>query len=338
MEEKLCFLLKSSLLYKEFTYLTKNDCLRRFLAFKIILNCMSFEDLVENRQFSSVRKIRDVFLAHKQESDFFNAFDSTNLINSRLIDKMIYFMGTHAILDKSSFPELNDHRLRSKIFKLTKAILEKIEEDYFSGFRVSNNFLCAQKSQISEISSGPISSIFYRYNSSKQLGFLSNYFISNFIDCKEMTLVLHNAKIDYILHAVNMFDCIFKDTRNGFSIDGLYEVLQTENIGDISALVSFQQDHGLLSTYKKLRSIRNKLAGHMDKRDSLENLLTLLDEADLEDVFYFVNNLDKAVFDTAKTHIAIRAHYMHNQPRASNIDDLNVIEVNGLQNSPYFNF
>ncbi|MGV0083973.1 hypothetical protein EEAAV_08870 [Rahnella aceris] len=337
MEEKFCFLLKSSLLYKEFTYLTENDCLRRFLAFKIILNCMSFEDLVGNRQFNSIRPVRDVFLAHKQEGNFFNAFNATNLINSSLIEQMISFMNTHTNLDKSTFPELNDHRLRGEIFELTKSVLEKVEEDYFSGFRLSNNFLCAHKDKISEISSGPISSIFYRYNSSKQLGFLSNYFISNFINFHEMTLVIHNAKIDYILHAVNMFDCIFKDTHNSYSIDGLHEVLQAENIGDISALVSLQQDSSLLATYKNLRNIRNKLAGHMDRRDNLEDLLTLLDELDFEEVFCFVNRLDKAVFDTATTHIAIRAHYMHNQPRASNIDDLNVIEVNGLQSEPYFN-
>ncbi|EFA9900626.1 hypothetical protein ACOSE7_004339 [Escherichia coli] len=337
MNDKFCFLLKSSLLYKEFTTLTENDCLRRFLAFKIVLNCMSFEDLVGNRQFNSIRSIRDVFLAHKQEGDFFNAFNATNLINSSLIDKMISFMETHTTLDKSTFPELNDNRLRDKIFKVTKAILEKIEEDYFSGYRFSNNFLCTQKKQITEISSGPIASIFYRYNSSKQLGFFSNYFISNLINSHDMSLILHNAKIDYVLHAVNMFDCIFKDTKNIYSIDGLQEVLQAENIGDISALVSLQQDSSLLATYKKLRNIRNKLAGHMDNRNSLEDLLTSLDKLDFEDVFCFVNRLDKAVHDTAKTHVAIGVHYMHNQPRASNIDDLNVIEVNGLENEPYFN-
>ncbi|HDZ2497136.1 TPA: hypothetical protein RSR94_005012 [Klebsiella pneumoniae] len=337
MNDKFCFLLKSSLLYKEFTSLTENDCLRRFLAFKIVLNCMSFEDLVENRQFNSIRPVRNVFLAHKQEGDFFNAFNATNLINSSLIEQMISFMEAHTNLDKNAFPELNDNRLREKIFQVTKAILKKIEEDYFSGYRFSNNFLCTQKGQITEISSGPIASIFYRYNSSKQLSFFSNYFISNLIHFHDMSIILHNAKIDYILHAVNMFDCIFKDTNNRHSIDGLKEVLQAENIGSISSLVSLQQDSSLLATYKKMRNIRNKLAGHMDNKNNLEDLLTLLDNLDFEDVFCFVNRLDKAVHDTAKTHIAIGVHYMHNQPRASNIDDLNVIEVNSLENKPYFN-
>ncbi len=56
-----------------------------------------------------------------------------------------------------------------------------------------------------------------------------------------------------------------------------------------------------------------------------------------DDVFGFVNKLDKAVFDTAQTHIAIRVHNLPNQPRALNIDDSNIIEIKGLQNEPYFN-
>lgn len=152
-----------------------------------------------------------------------------------------------------------------------------------------------------------------------------------------MIFVANNAKIDYVLHAVNMFDCIFRDIHNSHSIDGLYEVLQATDIGDVSALVSLRQDSSLLATYRNLRNVRNKLAGHMDRKGNLEELLTLLNTLDFEDVYGFVNRLDKAVFDTARTHISIDVHYMHNQPRASNIDSLNVIKVHGLQSEPYFN-
>lgn len=337
MNEKLCFLLNSSRLYKEFTFLTNNDCLRRFLAFKIILNCMSFEDLVGNRQFSSIRPIRNIFLAHKQENDFFNAFQATNLITSSLINQLIDFMGANTDLGGNDFPEIDNEEIRNNIFELTGKILTKFEEDYFSGFRLSNNFLCAQRGQISEISSGPIASVFYRYNSSKQLGFLSNYFISNVASFSEMNFVLRNAKIDYVLHAVNMHDSIFKDCCNSHSIDGLHEILLAKNIGNISALADLQQDSAFLDTYCQLRLVRNKLAGHMDKSSSLSNLLTLADQLDFDDVFDFVNKLDKAVFDTAQTHIAIRVHNLPNQPQALNIDDSNIIEINGFQNEPYFN-
>jgi len=298
---------------------------------------MSFEDLVNNRQFSSIRPIRNIFLAHKQENDFFNAFDASNVIKNDLIEQLLAFMEANANLNENNFPELNDDRLRQDIFELTKQILDKFEEDYFSGFRLSNNFLCAQKDQVAEISSGPIASVFYRYNSSKQLGFLSNYFISNLISHTEMGFVLLNAKVDYILHAVNMFDSIFKDTSNRNSIDGLYEILIANNIGNTAALISLQQDSVFLTSYNQLRTIRNKLAGHMDKMIDLSNLLELVERLDFKIAFDFVNKLDKAVFDTSKTHIAIKVHYLPNQPGALNIDDRNIIKVNGIQNEPYFN-
>lgn len=337
MNEKLCFLFNSSRLYKEFTLLTENDCLRRFLAFKIILNCMSFEDLVNNRQFSSVRPIRNVFLAHKQENDFFSAFNSSNVITNSLVEQLLAFMEANANLDENDFPELSDDSLRNHIFELTTQILHKFEQDYFSGFRLSNNFLCAQKGQITEISSGPIASVFYRYNSSKHLSFLSNYFIENLVYYPEMSFVLLNAKIDYVLHAVNMFDSIFKDNRNSHSIDGLHEILLAENIGDASALSSLKQDTILLTTYNQLRHIRNKLAGHMDNSNSLGDLLVLVDQLNFTNAFDFVNKLDKAVFDTAQTHIAIWVHNLPNKPGALNINDENIVDIQGIENEPYFN-
>lgn len=339
MNEKLSFLINSSKLYRDFTYLTKNDCLRRFLAFKVILNCMSFEDLVNNRQFESIRQIRNVFLAHKQEGEFFDAFRASNLIKSTLIDQMITFMEENAVLDENEFPELYDDEPRKRIFRLTEQILSKFEQDYFSGFRLSNNFLCSQKGQISEISSGHIASVFYRYNNSKYLSFLSNYFISNLINYSEMgfVFVLRNAKIDYVLHAVNMYDSIFKDSFNKYSIDGLYEVLLTENIGNVSALDALKNDSGLLSTYDQLRHIRNKLAGHMDQSTSISDLICLVDQLNLDNVFDFVNKLDRAIFDTAQTHIAIRVHNLPNEPGALKIRDESVVDIQGFENDSYFN-
>lgn len=337
MNEKLCFLLNSSRLYKEFTNLTGNDCLRRFLAFKVIMNCMSFEELINDRQFDIIRSIRNVFLAHKQENDFFNAFHASNIIKSTLIDQLIEFMEANADLDGNEFPELNNDRLRNDIFELTKNILRKFEEDYFSGFRLSNNFLCTQIGQISEISSNPIASVFYRYNSSKHLSFLSNYFISNLVSFPEMNFVMRNSKIDYVLHAVNMHDSVFKDINNRHSIDGLHEILAAKDIGNTYALNTLQQDFDFLDTYNKLRNIRNKLAGHMDQSASLEDLLNLVDLVDFDSVFDFVNNLDKAVFDTAQTHIAIQVHYLPNQPKALNFNDTSIIKIKGLENEPYFN-
>ena len=138
MNDKKLFLLNSSKLYRAFTLETKNDCIRRFLAFKIILNCMSFEDLINNRQFSDIRDIRNIFLAHKQENDFFNAFNASELITGELIDNLINFMEENTIMENHTSPILDDERKN-----LVKNILKKYELDYYSGFRISNNFLCS---------------------------------------------------------------------------------------------------------------------------------------------------------------------------------------------------
>lgn len=336
MDQKKLYLLNSSKLYREFTKETSNDCLRRFLAFKVILNCMSFEELINNRQFPNVRPIRDVFLAHKQEGDFFNAFNVSEQIKGSVIDDYIAFMEENSDLDGNYFPELDDETKKKRLLNLTKTILTKYESDYYSGFRLSNNFLCSEERQIKEISSGPIASVFYRYNSSKELGFLANYFISNMTGSDEYEFTLITSKIDYILHAVNMCDCIFKDTRNRFSIDGLYEIIASKQIGDKQYLEGLNQDSSFCNSYATLKNLRNKLSGHMDRLVDLDTLLNQIKELDFINTFEFVNHLDKTVWNTACTHIAIKAHYMPNKPNAQKIDDKNIIEIKGIKNAPYF--
>jgi hypothetical protein len=331
MNDKKLFLLDSSKLYRDYTLETKNDCIRRLLAFKIIINCMSFEDLINNRQFSDIRDIRNIFLAHKQENNFFNAFNASELITGELVDNLINFMEENTIMENHTSPILDDERKN-----LVKNILKKYELDYYSGFTISNNFLCSQKGQIKEISSNPISSVFYRFNSSNELSILSNYFISNTIENIEYKTILINSKIDYILHSVNMCDSIFKDEYNSHSIDGLYEILNLEQIGSNQYLEVLKNDNDFWEIYRKLRNIRNKLSGHMDKLLDLEVLLNLLEEIDFNEVFKFVNTLDKAVYDTAFTHIAIKSHYVSYKSNGENINIKNIIEINGIENKPYF--
>ena len=92
MEEKKRFLLNSSLVYNNILKNTQNNCIRKFLAFKIVNNTMSFEDLINNRTFADLRQIRNVFLAHKQEDNFFNAHSSSEYINNGNIELLIEFM------------------------------------------------------------------------------------------------------------------------------------------------------------------------------------------------------------------------------------------------------
>jgi len=332
MNEKKLFLLNSAKLYQELINCTSNNCIQRFLAFKIILNCMSFEDLINNRQFTTIRPIRDVFLAHKQKDNFFEAFNASNIITSQLIGKLIDFMEINTIITTNDFQELSDNTIKANLNNLVTLILKQFEDDFYSGYRISNNFLCSNKNQIKEISSGAIASVFYRYNSSKELSYLANYFITNLNEINNYNNLFLNSKIDYILHSINMCDCIFKDNVNKFSINGLFEILQINNIGNIAYLEELKLDTNFWNTYSNIRIIRNKLAGHMDSVQDLGILLDILQNIDLTEVFNFVNKLDKAVYETSQSHITIQVHSTNNVK----LKGENIITINGIQNTPYF--
>ena len=259
MEDKKRFLINSVLLYQKIIEKTENNCLRRFLAFKIIVNGMSFEDIANDRQFADIREIRDIFLAHKQNNQFTEAFNSSELIKNKNIGPLIDFMKGH-LVDQANieyFEELTNAEKLTDFKNLSKLILQKFEEEFYVGYRISNNFLCTGEGQIKEVSSSDLAGAFYRYNSSKELSILSNFFIANLLNYPNYPNALQNFKIDYILHAVNMKDCIFKDNLNRHSIDGLYEVLNSSGIGDTSPLKPLLTDTDFQDKYTEMRHIRN---------------------------------------------------------------------------------
>lgn len=334
MEEKKKFLLNSSLLYQELIKQTPNDCIRRFLAFRIIVNTMSYEDLIRNRTFARMRQIRDIFLAHKQEGDFFEGFNAGEEIRDRTIQPLLDFMMAN-IADTGNYltyPELIDEPKKNTLARMAALILDKFEEEFYKGFRVSNNFLCNAEGQIKEISSNPIASVFYRYNSTKELSILANFFITHVYKWNEFEMADVNFCIDYILHAVNMHDCIFKDTFNRHSINGLYEVLKNENIGDITPLDNLKADSSYTSIYSELRKIRNKIAGHIDTALPLVDLINMVKNFDMNKAFEFVNKLEMAVFGVSRSHIAIKVHTMNTTP----IVGPEIIEVKGFKNLDYY--
>jgi hypothetical protein len=110
---KEAFLQQGALLYQRMIELAPSDTIRRYLAFRIIVNAMPFEDLVNNRQHVRMREIRDVFLAHKQEPDFFEGFRAVDEVRNAtiqpLIDMMTASVGILATTD--ALPEINDARV-----------------------------------------------------------------------------------------------------------------------------------------------------------------------------------------------------------------------------------
>ncbi len=334
MEDKKLFLLNASLLYNELLKQTKNDCLKRFLAFKIVLNEMSYEDLIRKREFKDLREIRNVFLAHKQEGNFFEAFNASEKIIHKNIMQLIYFMiiNLETPFNYKYYPELIDRYTNKKLKELSCNILNKFEKKYYAIPRLNNNFLCTQANQIKEISSNPLASVAYRYNSSLELSKLANYFISNLINKPQFEMAFLNFKMDYILHAVNMYDCTFKDAYNRHSIDGLYEVMQTLSIGNINYIQNLLNDTNFNNEYKMLKNIRNHLAGHMDNQQNLKDLLNEIRHYDIIKAFDFINKLHLAIEHTAMTHLALKSNYIVNmQP----INNSNIIDTEGFQNIKY---
>lgn len=335
MEDRKLYLLNASLLYDTLLRQTENNCLRRFLAFKIITNAMSFEDIVNNRTFTKFRQIRNIFLVHKQEDSFFDAFNASNTITDKNIQNLLKFMKDNVSdpVNHITFKELTDTKIKTDLENLAKQILNLFQEEFYVGFRISNNFLCTDKGQVKEMSSNAMSGCFYRYNSSKELSILANFFISNLSKYPKFENIIVNFKIDYILHAVNIYDCIFKDTRNSHSIDGLLEVMKDTGIGDPEPLEKLKAETGHTDLYDEMRQIRNKLAGHMDTSESLTVHLQRVKGFDIGKAYGFVNRLDKAVYDAAQTHVVIQTHYGTFNLKLDNPD---IIDVEDMSNTNYF--
>ncbi|WP_144266305.1 hypothetical protein [Pontibacter ummariensis] len=335
MEDRKKYLLNSSLLYDSLLRQTDNSCIRRFLAFKIITNAMSYEDLFNNRIFNDFRQIRNVFLAHKQENSFIQAYSTSDSITDNKIQDLLKFMKEN-LSDPNNyltFNELIDQSIKTDLENLSKQILSLFHEEFYEGFRISNNFLCTGNGQIKEMSSSALSGVFYRYNSSKELSTLANYFISNLIKDPKFENALINFKIDYLLHAVNMYDCIYKDTKNNHSIDGLLEVMQETGMGDTSYLDNLKTDSGHIQIYKSMRQIRNKLAGHMDTKKPLAYHLQKAKDFDISIAYDFVNELDKAVYDAGETHVAIQSNYFNFNLK---LDSPDITGMEDFANQNYF--
>jgi hypothetical protein len=64
------FVYEGSVLYHRMTCYADSDVIRRFLAFRIVVNSISFVDLFGSDELSRLREIRDVFLVHKENKDF----------------------------------------------------------------------------------------------------------------------------------------------------------------------------------------------------------------------------------------------------------------------------
>ena len=335
IDAKKTILLTGSDLYNTMITLAPNDVIRRYLAFRVIVNAMSFEDVVQDRRHPRLRKIRDTLLAHKQEGDFFEGYRAVDEITDKSISGLLNFMKSHVtVIDENMVPlEVKDSTIRAKLDSIMVQVLELYAKDFLDGFRIMGNFLCYTGSSVHEISTNSISDVFFRYNSSMSLYQLFQYIFNNTYHDPDFLWTSRHAKLDMVLHAQNLADCAIKDNRNRHSIDGLLEAMTNEDIGDPSALNQLLASSTFQSDYRTVRSVRNKIIGHMDRSRSIESLIAELDELKICTVHNLVNAVDKAVHSASRSHIAIWGRYASANTR---LNDDNIVDIQGLETGSYY--
>ena len=335
IDSKKTILLQGSHLYNIMITLAPNDVIRRYLAFRIIVNAMSFEDIVQDRRHPRLRKIRDTLLAHKQEGDFFEGYRAVDEITDKSISGLLNFMKSHAtVIDEDMMPlEVKSSNMRVKLDSIIAQVLERYTEDFLDGFRIMSNFLCYTGSSVHEISTSSISDVFFRYNSSMSLYQLFQYIFNNTHHDADFLWTSRHAKLDMVLHAQNLADCAIKDNRNRHSIDGLLEAMTNEGIGDPSALTQLSTNSTFQSNYQRVRSVRNKIIGHMDRNRSVESLIAELDDLEISTVHNLVNSVDRAVHHASRSHIAVWTRYASANAR---LNDDNIVDIQGLETGSYY--
>lgn len=337
LEPKKAFLYNGALLYNRLIKTAPDDAIRRYLAFRIMVDAMSFEDLVGQRVEQRLREIRNVFLAHKQNADFFAGYRANKEIRDPEISRLVEFMRTHIdVHHKSSAPELTDSAVTAKFDAISNLVMQKYYADEVAGYRVTNNFLCFAGNHVHEVSPSALAGCFYRYNSSKALLGLAQYLYNNLCQISDLRESAQHAKRDIVLHVINMADCVFKDIRNSHSIDGLREIMQAEGIGDVSHLEQLFQDSAYQVAYQKIRKIRNAIVGHIDPTESLSTLLQWLEDLPISLLYETVNSVDLAVFSAARSNIAIWARYITANTRIPEDPRFRIIDIAGPKVDSYF--
>lgn len=335
LEAKKTFLQQGSALYADMIKLAPNDIIRRYLAFRVVVNAMSFEDLVQDRQEPRMREIRNVLLAHKQEGDFFVAQRAAGEIADATIAPLLTRMAAETAPPAPSMllPELAGGNAARNLRTLVPQVFAKYDSDFIAGHRIINNFLCLTGSAVQEITEGDLPGVFYRYHSSKALYDLAEYLFNNCVQHAVLSGLAMHTKLDMLLHAQNMADCAIKDTRNSHSIDGLKEVMESTGIGDPSSLQALDLDATFRATYSRVRRVRNKLIGHMDGSASMADLIVALEALPASDHCDLVNMVDKAVHAASMSHPAIKMRYITGNQV---LNDPNIRRIVGREPPPYY--
>jgi hypothetical protein len=228
-------------------------------------------------------------------------------------------------------PELIGGAAKQKFCNLVPQIFQLYEDDNLSGFRLIKLPLPYRYGR----ARGEQKRARKRFLQIQQLKGLirpGSIYLQQYYKDSDLIWLTRHAKLDMLLHAQNMPDCALKDSRNRHPIDGLLEVMIAETIGDPTPLQTLMNDTGYQSAYLGIRKVRNKLIGHMDGNAPLNDLIADLDSLPISDVHDLVSKVDKAVYDAAQSHIAVRTRYnSHNQK----LNNSAIVSIAGPKPRPY---
>lgn len=142
--------------------LTDCDAIKRHLAFRIIVNAMSFENLIGECRFLKMRTIRDTLLAHKQEPGFIKASKAVDHINRNSINDLINFtaLRTSSIDGNITPSELNDSLIKRRFQIVIRALLKHYVNEELASHRITNNYLAHAGNHCYETTDGDIPRVF----------------------------------------------------------------------------------------------------------------------------------------------------------------------------------
>lgn len=334
LSNKRKFLYEGSVLYHRMTCYAESDVIRRFLAFRIIVNSVTFSDLVRDGQLRRFRKLRDAFLAHKQNDDFFDAFEVAQEISFSTIHFALSFMEKRLDAGEEvlTTPEISC-RQNEVVQKLVmKKIFKDYEKRYLEGFRVFTNFLCHTGTAVHQIGNGDLAGVFYRYHASLALFKLARDIYQNVPASPEFYTTILHAKLDMIMHAQNLAECVFRDPTNKYAISGLKEVMIDSEIGDVSPLNQLWERWSLIPRFRQLKGIRNRLIAHVDEEENLADLICKLEDFPISVIYQFVDQLDYGVYQAARSDFAIWSQYLMDGHEMKG----NIVDIPGYYPGKYF--
>jgi hypothetical protein len=297
LEDKKAFLHSEALLCHAMIKAADDDIVRRHLAFRIIVNTVSFEDLMGVRVHLRMRELRDALISQNSQHGPLESYDAADEICDSTVRSLIAYMCSHlsSAARLPSIPELTDSDVSARFQLQVGSILRWYHKMHVVRAPMAASILWSGRDQIDARTPESFATCLYRYNASKMLMTLGMYLNSGLNYDPACAAVRLYAKLDIVLHAVNMVDCVLENDGHTPASTQLHEIIRREKVGDVAPLNMLTMNSAYRARYNAARQVRSKICGHMDWATPLRDLLNEADTLELGDVYEMVREVDLAV-------------------------------------------